>query len=348
MFGYECLAMQCLAMQCLAMQLCYMHHREMLQLISTLSQVVTRYDLGGASPKSCFVIDAQWVAVRNGVLEQVESRKRQLALAAAPESLGGADAKCHPVAVGPSRFVAMIDVSGSMIGTPMHVAIAMGILTSELAHGAFRDKVLLFAEEPSWIDLSGRDRLVGKINIITRCHFGYTTNFYRAMELICAVVRENNLGAHEIPDLLVISDMQFNDTLELPQYTSAANIPKLWKTCSENIRKMFSDLGVELSGNPFEPPQLVFWNVRSDTVGYPAAAEDRGVIMLSGYSPALMKFVISGEMTEETIADIGGTAVKERHQITPREALRKILDDFGLEDVRVALNAMPAASFMCA
>jgi hypothetical protein len=329
------------------MQLYYMHHREMLQLTSTLFQIVTKRDPGG-SHKSCHVIEAQWVAVRNGVIEQVESRKRQLALAAAPidraESLAGA--KCHPVAIGPSRFVAMIDISDMMRGTPMYVAIAMGILTSELAHGPFHDKVMLFGEEPSWIDLSRCDRLMGKMNIIVQHDSGWSTDFYRAMKLICAVVRENNLGAHEIPDLLVISDMQFNDAIETPK-NFYANIPKFWKTCSENIRKMFSDLGVELSGHPFEPPQLVFWNVRSNTVGYPAAADDRGVILLSGYSPALMKFVLSGEMTEETIADIEGIAVKERHQITPREALRKILDDFGLDDVRVALNAMPAASFVC-
>jgi hypothetical protein len=41
--------------------------------------------------------------VRNGLLEQVESRKRQLALAAAPidraEALEDADAECHGVAV---------------------------------------------------------------------------------------------------------------------------------------------------------------------------------------------------------------------------------------------------------
>jgi hypothetical protein len=166
------------------------------------------------------VINAQWVAVRNGLLEQVESRKRQLALAAAPidraESLGGVDAKCHGVAVGPSRFVSMIDISDSMRGTPLAVAMGLGILTSELTHEDFRHKVFIFAEEPSWIDLSGKDTVTGKIGLIIGNHWGFTTDFYRAMELICAVVRENNLGADEIPNLLVISDMQFNRSITVP------------------------------------------------------------------------------------------------------------------------------------
>jgi hypothetical protein len=37
---------------------------------------------------------------------------------------------------------------------------------------------------------------------------------------------------------------------------------------------------------------LIFWNVRADTYGYLAAADQKGVMLLSGYSPALMKFIL--------------------------------------------------------
>jgi hypothetical protein len=90
--------------------------------------------------------------------------------------------------------------------------------------------------------------------------------------------------------------------------------------------------------------------VRADTVGYPAAADDRGVMMLSGFSPALLKFVLSGEMEQEVIVgvDAAGNAVKEKQQICPREALRRVLYDSGLDAVRAALDAMPVAAFLCA
>jgi len=130
-------------------QLFYTHHREMLELMSAILQVTNKPRPSIASSK---IIDAQWVAVRNGLLEQVDSRKRQLALAAAPidraESLEDADAECRGVAVGLSRIVPMVDISASMAGTPMNVAIALGILTSEVTHEALRDKVLIFAEKP--------------------------------------------------------------------------------------------------------------------------------------------------------------------------------------------------------
>jgi hypothetical protein len=86
--------------------------------------------------------------------------------------------------------------------------------------------------------------------------------------------------------------------------------------------------------------------VRSNTVGYAAAADDPGVIMISGYSPALMKFVLSGEIISPESPRILRNVAQV---ISPQRCatLRKILGDSGLDDVRVALNAMPAASFLC-
>jgi hypothetical protein len=104
------------------------------------------------------VLNAQWEAMRTGLLEQVEARKAELA--AAPldhaEAVSGALRGCTTAwagralfaaaevladaavsagasrPLGLSRLVCMADVSGSMSGTPMHVAIALGILVSEV------------------------------------------------------------------------------------------------------------------------------------------------------------------------------------------------------------------------
>ncbi len=237
----------------------------------------------------------------------------------------------------------MADVSGSMSGTPMLVSIALGILASEVTHESFRDKVLTFHERPRWHDLSGETSFVQKVLNLAQADWGGSTDFYAAMQLIADVVREKKLGAGEIPDLLVVSDMQFNEAV-------GHSAKGYWMLVQDNIKSMFSDLGLELHGRPLDPPQIIFWNVRADTVGYPAAADDKGVMMLSGFSPALLKFVLSGEMEEEAIVgvDSAGNAVKEKKQICPREALRKVLYDSGLDDVRNALDAMPVAAFLCA
>jgi hypothetical protein len=316
------------------------------------------------------VLDVQWAAVRNGLLAQVEDRRLELARTAAAveraDALELGAAVCpgftalsiaRDVAisaaisggaakpVGLARVVPMADVSGSMSGTPMLVSIALGILASEVTHESFRDKVLTFHERPSWHDLSGETSFVQKALKLAKADWGCSTDFYAAMQLIADVVREKKLGAGEIPDLLVVSDMQFNEAVG-----HSAKGYSAWSLAHHGIKRIFSDLGLELHGRPFDPPQIIFWNVRADTVGYPAAADDRGVMMLSGFSPALLKFVLSGEMEQEVIVgvDAAGNAVKEKQQICPREALRRVLYDSGLDAVRAALDAMPVAAFLCA
>jgi len=311
------------------------------------------------------VLDVQWAAMRSGLLAQVEARRAELARAAAPveraEDLALAASVCPDFAVlsiardvvidaavssgaarsiGLGRVVPMADVSGSMSGTPMMVSIALGILVSEVTHESFRDKVLTFAETPDWHDLRGMTSFVEKTESLARANWGGSTDFYGAMKLIAEVVRRQHLRADEIPDLLVISDMQFDEALG----------PQSWNLSQVKVSRMFRDLGIELHGHPFDPPQIIFWNVRGDVVGYPASADSKGVVMLSGFSPALMKFVLSGEMEEEVVVgvDAAGKTVKEKKQLCPREALCKVLYDSGLNSVRATLDAMPPEAFSIA
>lgn len=314
------------------------------------------------STAAAMVLDVQWAAMRNGVLEQVNARRSELARAAAPvetaDALALAADACPELTVlsiardaaidaavasgaarptGLGRVVPMADTSGSMEGTPMMVSIALGILASEVTHESFRDKVLTFHENPTWHDLSGCTSFVKKVSSLRKSAWGGSTNFYGAMVLIADVVRKEKLRADEIPDLLVISDMQFNEAQGRGSWTLSQN----------KIKRMFADLGNQLHGAPFDPPQIIFWNVRSGVVGYPASADSKGVVMLSGFSPSLMKFVLSGEMEEEVIVgvDSAGNAIKEKVQTCPKKTLCKILQDSGLEKVRAALDAMPAENF---
>ena len=304
------------------------------------------------------VLDAQWVEMRTGVFEQIEARKKQLALAtaAACESMAAlsivqdatvAQAVALRAAkpVGLARVVPMVDVSGSMDGIPMHVAIGLGILVSEITHESFRDKILTFSEKPTWHDLTGETSFVDKVRSVAKAEWGMSTDFYAAMKRICDVVRKHKLGREEIPDLLVISDMQFDAAIG--RRFDARGKPHDADLVQKRIRKMFSALGVELYGEPVNAPQVVFWNVRG-SVGFPAGAGDKGVTMLSGYSPALMKFVLSGEMSEERVVgvDSAGKDVTERIQISASQTVNRVLDDAGLDAVRDALNAMPRDVFL--
>ena len=92
------------------------------------------------------------------------------------------------------------------------------------------------------------------------------------------------------------------------------------------------------------PPNIIFWNVASRSVGFPAAADQPGVILLSGFSPSLLKFVLSGELEQETAAgvDADGALVTATAKSTPLAMLHTVLHDAGLDAVRDRLASVAA------
>jgi hypothetical protein len=203
-------------------------------------------------------------------------------------AIGSAVSSSARKSVGLSRVVAMVDVSGSMLGTPMEAAIALAILTSEVTHPAFRDRVLTFPEDPHWHDLSKETTFVQKLQSLQRADWGMNTDFVKAMQKIAELVKNESLEQHDIPDLLVISDMQFDKAAGVPP---TELFSRAWggrsttheKIAHEKIVELFASVGMKVHGHPHQPPNIIFWNVRADTVGYPAAADQKGVMLLSDH-----------------------------------------------------------------
>lgn len=247
--------------------------------------------VGHARGAECEVLNAQWAAVREGVLGD------QCALAS---------------------YVCMADVSGSMAGTPMHVAIALGILLSELTAAPFRDRVLTFSAEPQWHVFAPEMTFVQKVLSLQSADWGYNTDFSAALRTISALARAAGPGAPvQLPSLLVVSDMQFD---EAHADASAAG----WQTAHEEITAEFAALGCA-------PPRVVFWNVRANTAGFEAGAAAPGVAMVSGYSPALMQQFLTGEWASAAVA-----------RATPEALLRTTLRSPAFECVRASVRASSA------
>jgi hypothetical protein len=276
------------------------------------------------------VLNGQWNSLRENVVSMTEARRKAL------EELG------EVLGVDTGKLVVMSDVSGSMSGDPMLVSIGMGILVSEICHPAFRNLVLTFSSRPQFHDLSKCSTFCDKVASLAHADWGGNTDFKAAMNRIASVVEAKRLTQEEIPDMLVVSDMQFDEARSSGGYGSygygRGSKPKGWETSYEKIRVMFHDLGMKVHGVPFDPPKIIFWNVRA-TEGFPAAADQEGVMLMSGYSPALMKFVLSGEMEAEVevVDKATGEVTTVKRQITPREALHKVLTDSGLDPVRDVL-----------
>ena len=288
------------------------------------------------------VVNAQWKTLRESVVAMAEERRAELEKKEMEkygwEGVEGGKGGGGKGRMDLEKIICMADVSGSMSGTPMSVSIAMGILLSEICHEKFRDLVLTFDDHPVFHDLTRCADFSDKVASLARAPWGGSTNFEGAMKLIADVVRREKLKQEEVPDLMVVSDMQFNEAHN-GYYSGSRDSP--WSTASENIKEMFKKLGEEIHGEPLEAPKIIFWNVRTGSTGLPATADEEGVVCLSGYSASLMKFVLSGEMEDEEKEEIvvdketgEVTVVKTKVKVTPAMQLRRVLDDEGLLPVK--------------
>lgn len=175
------------------------------------------------------------------------------------------------------KMIAMVDVSGSMEGDPLNVAIALGIRIAEKS--ALGKRVLTFSSKPSWVNLAGYDDFISEVNIIKKADWGMNTNFYAAMNLILNAIIENKMAPEDVQDLIlvILSDMQIDDG------EKTHNKDALY----ESIDNLYAAAGERLHGKPFKPPHILFWNLRS-TSGFPSLSTQSNASMMSGFSPVLL------------------------------------------------------------
>lgn len=228
------------------------------------------------------------------------------------------------------NMIPIVDVSGSMSGMPMYVAIGLGILVSEM-NQTINSRILTFSESPEWVDLQGLD-IIEKIDKVMKSKWGMNTNFEKVYGLLIDVVKTKKLKQSEIPNLIVFSDMQFDAA-------STSGINDTWETHYAKIFREFHDLGIEISGKPYDPPMIVFWNLRGDTRGFPVMKDTQNVKMLSGFSPNLLQYVMNGEV-ESQMAENNSVHTS----VTPYKTMRSVLDDARYEPIREVVGAMLRAA----
>ena len=182
---------------------------------------------------------------------------------------------------GLGNMIAVCDVSGSMTCDdciPLYNAIGIGIRISEKASPSFRDRMITFSTEPTWINLSNLDNFHSKVHATRVADWLGTTDIYKTFRMVLDAIVKSGMPPVEVENMVIIvlSDMQINQG-------SSYN-----DTLHENIVKMFADAGLASKfAAPFSPPHLVWWNLRV-TDGFPTLSTTKNCSMLSGYNATLL------------------------------------------------------------
>ena len=196
---------------------------------------------------------------------------------------------------GDSKTMVVADGSGSMTCTigdskisAWEVAHALAIYFAERSSGVFKNKYITFSSSPQFVSLNG-GTLERNLSIARRHSECSNTNIEAVFDLILETALRTNAKQSDIPNnILIVSDMEFDSaTYGYSWGSDRFNSPS--EALFETIRRRWEKAGYKL-------PRLVFWNVNSRTGSIPLTENELGVALVSGFSPAICKIVLSGEL----------------------------------------------------
>lgn len=191
-----------------------------------------------------------------------------------------------PNYVGDASILPLVDVSGSMntgVGggktTAMDVAVSLGLYLADKNKGKFKDTFLTFSSKPELLHLKGN--VVQKAQQMVKSSWDMSTDLHKALDKILSTAVAGKVPQSEMPQmLLILSDMQFNQCVHHDD------------TALGMIKRKYSEAG-------YDAPAIVFWNINAkDNV--PVKHDKSGVALVSGFSPAIVKSVLSTDMDQFT------------------------------------------------
>lgn len=199
-----------------------------------------------------------------------------------------------PNFLGDSKILPMCDMSESMSSwgyygnggnsrqqgnvMPMDISISLGIYIADKQEGAFKDIICSFSRDAKLEVLKGD--VVAKAKTIKSTHWGYSTNVERAFHHILKFAVSHKVPQDDMPEiLLLISDMEFDEATDRAHNET---------TAYDMARQAYAKYGYDL-------PRVVFWNVNGREGNNPVTFKQNGTALVSGFSPSLLKSILTGD-----------------------------------------------------
>lgn len=195
-----------------------------------------------------------------------------------------------PNFVGDASILPIVDVSGSMTcqagghqssskTTCLEVAVSLGLYLADKNKGKFKDTFLTFSSTPELLNLNGN--ILQKIDQMVKSKWEMSTNLHAALNKILSVAKNGNVPQEEMPQtLLILSDMQFNSCARFDD------------SAIQMIARKYEEAGYKM-------PNIVFWNLNAHE-NVPVKFDERGVALVSGFSPTIVKSVLAADLEDFT------------------------------------------------
>lgn len=190
--------------------------------------------------------------------------------------------------------IAVVDVSGSMAGTPMEAAVSLGAYIAERGHGPFKNHFITFSGNPELIEFSGID-LYDKFDRASRADWGGNTNIEAVFDLLLNTAITHHIAADSLPKTLYIfSDMEFDRCISTGPVSH-----DLWTRSGSVIRDEHQLMTVieaqarKWARKGYELPRVIFWNLDARQENIPALGGRFSYV--SGFSPVMISTILGGK-----------------------------------------------------
>jgi hypothetical protein len=228
--------------------------------------------------------------------------------------------------------LALCDVSGSMgsiyapanshNGRPLPIlpAVALSMTLAQLAKPPFSNTFITFSAKPEIVTLQEGAGLAANATTMIQSRWGMNTDLQAVFVrlLLPLAVRHRVPREEMVKRLFVFSDMQFDDAADDADADAGRDAAGGWETNHDAIARVYAEAG-------YDVPEIVYWNLAGELQTVPVEAERKGVALMSGFSPAMMKvFMGEGEETEDEVLDDDTVMVDgQGEEIKPEPAPRK-------------------------
>ncbi|CEP12093.1 hypothetical protein [Parasitella parasitica] len=236
------------------------------------------------------LINGQWNTL-------IKSIRDTSLLVKSKEEDGSNDKKKKKVDLG--ECLAICDVSGSMMSggdkpenQPLYAAIGLSLVVTNLAKHPYNGAVVTFTDNPKAFKVDTSKPFCDQVKTLLRGPVGYNTDICKVFtKVLLPMAKEHKLAPEDmVKRLFIFTDMEFD---------AADNGMDKFLTTHEFIKKQYQDAG-------YKVPELVWWNLCNSNVyqsskemTVPITKSDTGVSLLSGFSAAMIKAFLDGDVDED-------------------------------------------------
>ncbi len=189
--------------------------------------------------------------------------------------------------------IAVVDVSGSMRGTPMEAAVSLGAYIADKAHGPFANHFITFSGNPALVKFEGVD-ITDKLCRCVRADWGMNTNVEAVFDMLLNTAMKQNVKPEDMPNrVYIFSDMEFDQCVTSGPVDTSRWSDRGRLVGSRGINTLFESMKAKWARYGYKMPSCIFWNLNARNNNIPAIGD--GFSYVSGFSPVMIQQILSGK-----------------------------------------------------